>query len=158
MRTGMELRRCAGDPFIQASKSAQPFRHKPFATWLFRCLLALRALLGARQRSGKGTIVAIRLIGGMRNATEIHAFFSCKFQGILAILRILSSYLILKDDTEQEKRCMCGIVGYSGRRAAEPILLEGLSRLEYRGYDSAGVATMTGANLCVRKCVGRIAN
>src|SRR5262245_10782047 len=53
---------------------------------------------------------------------------------------------------------MCGIVGYSGRREAEPILLEGLSRLEYRGYDSAGVATMTGASLCVRKCVGRIAN
>ena len=37
---------------------------------------------------------------------------------------------------------MCGIVGYIGRRDAEPILLEGLHRLEYRGYDSAGLATL----------------
>ena len=35
---------------------------------------------------------------------------------------------------------MCGIVGYVGREEAAPILLEGLSRLEYRGYDSAGIA------------------
>ena len=52
----------------------------------------------------------------------------------------------------------CGIVGYTGRREAEPILLEGLSRLEYRGYDSAGMATVTGSSLCVRKTAGRIAN
>ena len=52
---------------------------------------------------------------------------------------------------------MCGIVGYTGRREAEPILLEGLSRLEYRGYDSAGIATVTGSSLCVRKTAGRIA-
>ncbi len=53
---------------------------------------------------------------------------------------------------------MCGIVGYSGRREAEPILVAGLERLEYRGYDSAGLATVTGANLCLRKTAGRIAN
>src|SRR5260370_314126 len=53
---------------------------------------------------------------------------------------------------------MCGIVGYTGRREAEPILVEGLQRLEYRGYDSAGLATVTGANMCLRKAVGRIAN
>jgi glutamine---fructose-6-phosphate transaminase (isomerizing) len=35
---------------------------------------------------------------------------------------------------------MCGIIGYVGKKAASPILLEGLRRLEYRGYDSAGVA------------------
>jgi glucosamine--fructose-6-phosphate aminotransferase (isomerizing) len=53
---------------------------------------------------------------------------------------------------------MCGIVGYTGGREAEPILLEGLGRLEYRGYDSAGIATVTGAGLCVRKTAGRIAH
>jgi len=53
---------------------------------------------------------------------------------------------------------MCGIVGYSGRREAEPVLLDGLHRLEYRGYDSAGLATVTGANLCVRRSVGKIAD
>lgn len=53
---------------------------------------------------------------------------------------------------------MCGIVGYIGREQAAPILLEGLSRLEYRGYDSAGVAVFdagTGA-LAVRKAKGRL--
>ncbi|MCI0463219.1 MAG: glutamine--fructose-6-phosphate transaminase (isomerizing) [Gemmataceae bacterium] len=51
---------------------------------------------------------------------------------------------------------MCGIVGYTGRREAEPLLLEGLRRLEYRGYDSAGLATVVGDRLRVRKSAGRI--
>ena len=53
---------------------------------------------------------------------------------------------------------MCGVVGYSGQREAEPILLEGLRRLEYRGYDSAGLATLQGSSLHVEKCAGRVAD
>src|SRR5467141_2535017 len=52
---------------------------------------------------------------------------------------------------------MCGIVGYVGRAQATPILLDGLRRLEYRGYDSAGLAVITGGKLDTRKCAGRIA-
>jgi glucosamine--fructose-6-phosphate aminotransferase (isomerizing) len=52
---------------------------------------------------------------------------------------------------------MCGIVGYVGRSEAAPILLDGLRRLEYRGYDSAGVAIVNGHHLETRKCAGRIA-
>jgi glucosamine--fructose-6-phosphate aminotransferase (isomerizing) len=51
---------------------------------------------------------------------------------------------------------MCGIIGYAGHREAEPILVEGLRRLEYRGYDSAGLATLTGPRLHLRKRAGRI--
>ena len=52
---------------------------------------------------------------------------------------------------------MCGIVGYVGRSEAAPILLEGLRRLEYRGYDSAGIAVAHNHELETRKCAGRIA-
>lgn len=53
---------------------------------------------------------------------------------------------------------MCGIVGFVGKREASPILIEGLSKLEYRGYDSAGVAILDGDKLNVTKCKGRLAN
>jgi glucosamine--fructose-6-phosphate aminotransferase (isomerizing) len=51
---------------------------------------------------------------------------------------------------------MCGIVGYVGRQEALPILVEGLHRLEYRGYDSAGVALITSSGLKVHKAAGKI--
>src|SRR5215472_7877949 len=52
---------------------------------------------------------------------------------------------------------MCGIVGYVGRSKAAPVLLDGLRRLEYRGYDSAGITTVNEGQLETRKCAGRIA-
>lgn len=52
---------------------------------------------------------------------------------------------------------MCGIVGYIGHRESQSILVEGLKKLEYRGYDSAGIAVFTGTDLEVRKAKGRLA-
>ena len=53
---------------------------------------------------------------------------------------------------------MCGIVGYVGKQKAASILLEGLKRLEYRGYDSAGLAVLQGGRIDVTKKVGRVEN
>ena len=53
---------------------------------------------------------------------------------------------------------MCGIVGYIGSQPAAPLLVEGLQRLEYRGYDSAGVAVVADGALHVAKKAGKIAN
>ncbi len=52
---------------------------------------------------------------------------------------------------------MCGIVGYIGKKQAYPILINGLKRLEYRGYDSAGIAILNG-NISVHKCKGKVAD
>ena len=51
---------------------------------------------------------------------------------------------------------MCGIVGYIGRNFADPVLVVDLERLEYRGYDSAGIATVVAGELCVTKRLGRL--
>src|SRR3989449_7730603 len=52
---------------------------------------------------------------------------------------------------------MCGIVAYVGRKVAQPLLIEGLKRLEYRGYDSAGIAVIDDrGELHIRRAVGRI--
>ena len=51
---------------------------------------------------------------------------------------------------------MCGIVGYVGKEQAAPILLDGLSKLEYRGYDSAGMAVYDGEKIVIKKATGRL--
>jgi glucosamine--fructose-6-phosphate aminotransferase (isomerizing) len=53
---------------------------------------------------------------------------------------------------------MCGIVGYAGPRAATAVVLEGLKRLEYRGYDSAGIATIQDGQLVIRRDQGKLSN
>ncbi|MBX3394676.1 MAG: glutamine--fructose-6-phosphate transaminase (isomerizing) [Phycisphaerae bacterium] len=53
---------------------------------------------------------------------------------------------------------MCGIVAYTGFREAQALLIEGIKRLEYRGYDSAGIAMQRNGKIVVEKAVGRIAN
>lgn len=51
---------------------------------------------------------------------------------------------------------MCGIIGYIGRRPAPAILMEGLKRLEYRGYDSAGIAVLNNGRMEIRRCQGKL--
>ena len=66
-------------------------------------------------------------------------------------------FVAAEDSRRYTPKNMCGIVGYVGRAQAAPILLDGLRRLEYRGYDSAGIAIIDGGRLETRKCAGRIA-
>ncbi len=53
---------------------------------------------------------------------------------------------------------MCGIVGYTGRHEATPIILDGLKKLEYRGYDSAGICTISGGHAAIRRSEGKLFN
>ncbi|MDE7107857.1 MAG: glutamine--fructose-6-phosphate aminotransferase, partial [Clostridiales bacterium] len=52
---------------------------------------------------------------------------------------------------------MCGIIGYVGGKQAAPVLLKGLQRLEYRGYDSSGIAVNDGTEIGVIKTCGKVA-
>lgn len=63
---------------------------------------------------------------------------------------------IARRTRDERRKSMCGIVGYIGRDQAVPVLLRGLKRLEYRGYDSAGVALLTETGTRIEKAPGRV--
>src|SRR5829696_695457 len=71
-------------------------------------------------------------------------------------LVILSSYLPVNNKKEHPH--MCGIVGYVGPREATEVVIGGLGRLEYRGYDSAGIAIDDGKTIQLRRSVGKLSN
>src|ERR1041384_7457460 len=54
------------------------------------------------------------------------------------------------------QRCMCGIIGYIGSKDVVPVLIDGLRRLEYRGYDSAGIAVVADGNVALRRSAGKL--
>ncbi|HYD83245.1 MAG TPA: hypothetical protein VEA63_04320, partial [Opitutus sp.] len=73
-------------------------------------------------------------------------------------LNLASPLLRSLSFAKQKAEIMCGIVGYVGKQKASAIILEGLKRLEYRGYDSAGICVQHGRSLDVAKKAGRVDN
>src|SRR5689334_12138253 len=69
-----------------------------------------------------------------------------------------SSCHLVTPHQQQRRKHMCGIVGYAGSRDATEVVVGGLGRLEYRGYDSAGIAIDDGRQLQLRRSVGKLAN
>src|SRR5690349_12421062 len=91
---------------------------------------------------------------------------TCALRGVSAVsartvpcppysgLRVPPAKLCVFNDLEY--RCMCGIVGAIADRDVVPVLIEGLKRLEYRGYDSAGIAVLDGADVRRVRRTGRV--
>ncbi len=69
---------------------------------------------------------------------------------------IKNGFVLIAQDSLKKETSMCGIVAYLGHKPAQPILIEGLKRLEYRGYDSAGLALLAGRTISINKSAGRI--
>src|SRR6266436_1249907 len=90
-----------------------------------------------------------------RNQIALRRGFHC-VQSSPNAFRVNEATNLASVDARHYTRNMCGIVGYVGRAKATPILLDGLRRLEYRGYDSAGLAIVEKGHLETRKCAGRI--
>src|SRR5438105_5024444 len=91
-----------------------------------------------------------------RNEIALRRGFHC-VQSSPNAFRVNEATNLASVDARHYTRNMCGIVGYVGRAKATPILLDGLRRLEYRGYDSAGLTVIERGHLETRKCAGRIA-
>jgi glucosamine--fructose-6-phosphate aminotransferase (isomerizing) len=79
---------------------------------------------------------------GPANQSYVSATYYCDVHSFKILLKFFNT--------------MCGIIGYTGKDIALPILLGGLERLEYRGYDSAGVAVIEKGKLFIDKKVGKI--
>src|SRR5256714_12300108 len=100
------------------------------------------------ERNHAASGLALRIMNNPASA-PLRYFFAGLAATSLHLLRVRSA--------ATRVTIMCGIVGYVGRAHATPILLDGLRRLEYRGYDSAGISVVERGNLETRKCAGRIA-
>src|SRR5262249_59948473 len=61
-----------------------------------------------------------------------------------------------RKESEGKSNRMCGIMGYLGHKDVVPVLIDGLKRLEYRGYDSAGIAVVNGTEIQVRRASGKL--